>query len=537
MCRFGLLEDEMAEHTNNPWLWAKMLTAPNDMTLAHTIELTFQLESVDKLVSELGVRQQQQQPGQTPLTSTVGMEEHGDTAEEFEVNAVDQRTALRSPACGNCVSPMHHERAQFCPARGQRCKKCGRFNHFAKTLLDIAKTSSHTEFTGFIPPYLQCIVRPRSNQHHPRKALKHRARGCETNQLLFASLKKLFVLLFFLCLPSSFFLQYLDVLHSPSTVVPSSSVAGRNVTVLLWYQPFKKSLHLGEGDVCWDQYGISGCRLEDRHSAFNSADIVVFHNRELVRGQEMLPVHLPRPPGQRWAWMSLEAPKHNGDLSPYGGIFNMTVSYRRDADVTVPYGEIIPVEDEDTGDDTGSAPLNKSSLVCWVVSNYRRIHRRSRFYRELQSVVPVVVYGRWNRRPLPSQKLLPTISTCYFYLSLENTVAKDYITEKLWRNAYAGGAVPVVLGPPMEDYNAVAPPHSFIHVDQFSSVKELGRFLRKLVQDQEEYQKYFSWRRWWRVRLISDWRERLCRICSQFTSLPPYRVYTDLQAWDQNSPR
>ncbi|KAM9424766.1 alpha-(1,3)-fucosyltransferase 7-like isoform 1-T3 [Pholidichthys leucotaenia] len=369
--------------------------------------------------------------------------------------------------------------------------------------------------------------------------------GCETNWLILPSPKKFFILLFFLCLLLSFFLWYLNVLRplsnvapSPkSNVIPSSSVAGTNVTVLLWHKPFNTPVSLGKGDICWDQYGIPGCRLEDRRSTFTSADVVVFHNRELVTGQERLPLHLPRPPGQRWAWMSLESPRHNGNLSPYGNIFNMTVSYRRDADVTIPYGEIVPVEDEDTGEVAGSASLNKSSLVCWLVSNYRTSYERSRFYRKLQSVIPVTVYGNWNGRPLPSNKLLPTISTCYFYLALENTVAKDYITEKLWKNAYGCGAVPIVLGPPMEDYEAVAPPHSFIHVDQFSSVEELGQFLRELVKDQKRYQEYFSWRTRWRVRLVSNWNERLCRICSKFNSLPPKKVYTDLKAWDQNSLR
>lgn len=306
---------------------------------------------------------------------------------------------------------------------------------------------------------------------------------------------------------------------------PSSS---RNLTILLWYWPFGRSFSL-RSDVCWDLYRIPRCRLVNQRSLFPSADVVVFHNRELVQGREKLPVDLPRPQGQRWAWMSLEAPVYNGNLQQYANIFNMTITYRRDADITVPYGELLPKEAE--GHLVEDVPLNKSFLVCWVISNYKRQHKRSQVYNELQATVPVKVYGSWTKKPLTSRALLPTISRCYFYLAFENSISKDYITEKLWRNAYQGGAVPVVIGPPLGDYQAVAPPNSFIHVDEFASVKDLGKFLQQLAEDKKRYSEYFTWKNQWKVKLYTDWRERLCKICSQYNSLPQQKVYSDLEAW------
>lgn len=227
--------------------------------------------------------------------------------------------------------------------------------------------------------------------------------------------------------------------------------------------------------------------------------------------------------------MSLEAPAHNGNLSQYANIFNMTITYRRDADVTVPYGELLPKKAE--GHLAEDVPQNKSFLACWVVSNYRNRHKRSQVYKELNATVPVKVYGRWTKTPLRSSALLPTISRCYFYLAFENSIAKDYITEKLWRNAYQGGAVPVVLGPPLEDYKAVAPPNSFIHVDEFASVKDLAKYLQQLAEDKKRYSEYFTWKRQWKVKLSIDWRERVCKICSQYNSLPQEKIYSDLEAW------
>uniref|UniRef100_A0A3B5A8N4 Fucosyltransferase n=1 Tax=Stegastes partitus TaxID=144197 RepID=A0A3B5A8N4_9TELE len=305
-----------------------------------------------------------------------------------------------------------------------------------------------------------------------------------------------------------------------------------NVTVLLWYWPFSRSMSL-KGDVCWDLYRIPRCNLVDQRSLFPSADVVVFHNRELVERRQKLPLDRPRPRGQRWAWMSLEAPAYNGNLHRFTDVFNMTITYRRDADVPVPYGSLLPKEAE--GRLVEDDPQNKTSLVCWVVSNYRSHHKRSRVFKELNATVPVKVYGRWTKTPLTSAALLPTISRCYFYLAFENSVAKDYITEKLWRNAYQGGAVPVVLGASASDYKAVAPPHSFIHVDEFASVKEMGKYLQELAEDKKRYAEYFTWKQQWKVKVYTDWRERLCKICSQFSSLPQHKVYSDLEAWFSRS--
>ncbi|XP_055730145.1 alpha-(1,3)-fucosyltransferase 7 [Salvelinus fontinalis] len=311
-----------------------------------------------------------------------------------------------------------------------------------------------------------------------------------------------------------------------------NSDRSHNITILLWHWPFGPSYNL-EGDVCWNQYRIPDCRLVDQRALYPSADLVVFHHRELMNGQERLPLHLHRPRHQKWVWLSLESPDNSRYLKPFNNVFNWTMSYHHDADITMPYGKLLP-KDCDTGNDSSTEdiiPKNKSILACWVVSHHEPQHRRSLVYKSLKRSIPVEVYGRLRGRVLASSDLLPTISSCYFYLSFENSISKDYITEKLWRNAYQAGAVPVVLGPPPDDYIAVAPPNSFIHVEDFPSTKELGNYLRQLQLDKERYAGYFAWRHSYQVKVYTDWRERLCSICPQYHSLPAQKVYHDLEAW------
>ena len=80
-----------------------------------------------------------------------------------------------------------------------------------------------------------------------------------------------------------------------------------------------------------------------------------------------------------------------------------------------------------------------------------------------------------------------------FFFSLENSMCKDYISEKFWHKAISNHVVPVVMGPSREDYELVAPPNSFIHVDDFSSIEDLANYLIKLNNNDELYKEYITW--------------------------------------------
>ncbi|XP_034547063.1 alpha-(1,3)-fucosyltransferase 7-like [Notolabrus celidotus] len=335
-----------------------------------------------------------------------------------------------------------------------------------------------------------------------------------------------FLVLLLLSLLSSSLLYFSVLEQTPSLLGYHQHVPQRNISILLWHWPFGRSFRL-RGDKCQTKYNISGCLLSDNTSTFSTADVVVFHHHELSNGRSLLPLHHDRPASQRWVWLSLEPPVNTLNLSQLKGLFNWTMSYRRDADIPVPYGQTLLGGD---GHVLKAAP-NRSCLLSWVVSRYWPQQARAAVYQSLKKSVPIQVYGRWNRRPLSDRKLLPTISKCFFYLSFENSEATDYISEKLWRNAFQAGVVPVVLGPSRATYEALAPPRSFIHVSDFRSTAELAAYLKRVAADRRAYEEYFQWHRTHRIKTYTDWIERLCQICVQYPSLPPNRVYEDLEDW------
>lgn len=346
-----------------------------------------------------------------------------------------------------------------------------------------------------------------------------------SNHAAFGSRASLFLLLLlFSSLSSLLYYSFLDrklylQIHHPD-------VPQRNISILLWHWPFGRSYRL-DGDKCLEMYNISRCFLSDNTSAFSAADVVVFHHQELSRGLSSLPLNRNRPASQHWVWLSMEPPVNNENLTQLNGLFNWTMTYRRDADITIPYGKTML-----GGDDLGfrTAP-NRSCLVSWVVSKYQPHQARAGVYQSLKKHIPIEVYGKWNKKPLSHKKLLPTIAHCLFYLSFENSEARDYISEKLWRNAFQAGAVPVVLGPSRATYEALAPPGSFIHVGDFKSLADLAAHLKHVAADRRAYEEYFKWHRTHRIKTYTDWRERLCQICVKYPSLPANRVYEDLESW------
>ncbi|XP_008123607.3 alpha-(1,3)-fucosyltransferase 7 [Anolis carolinensis] len=284
--------------------------------------------------------------------------------------------------------------------------------------------------------------------------------------------------------------------------------SGDPLTVLVWEWPDGQTPDLS-ADVCSRLFGLEGCCLTTDRSLFNRAEVVVFHHREL--GRSPLPPAKGHP-GQSWTWVSLESPEHtkgNGSEAAWTWV----MSYRRDADIFMPYGKLVP---RPPGDGEVVIPP-KSGLVVWVVSHFRRTQARAKAYYELSKHIQVDVFGRAAGQPLAPEELLPTISRYRFYLAFENALSRDYVTEKLWRNALQAGSVPVVLGPPRDNYEAFLPGGAFLHLHDFPSVRDLAHHLRHMPED--VYRGFFDWRQRHAVKTFQDWRERFCAICTHYPRL------------------
>ena len=89
----------------------------------------------------------------------------------------------------------------------------------------------------------------------------------------------------------------------------------------------------------------------------------------------------------------------------------------------------------------------------------------------------------------------------WFYLAYENSLCRDYITEKFWKIIASDSlTITVVLGGySMEDYEIVASPHSYIDVRNFTSAKHLAEHLKQVAENEHAFNYYQQWRNEYRI--------------------------------------
>ncbi|VDM84947.1 unnamed protein product, partial [Strongylus vulgaris] len=104
----------------------------------------------------------------------------------------------------------------------------------------------------------------------------------------------------------------------------------------------------------------------------------------------------------------------------------------------------------------------------------------------------------------------PILASHRFYISFENSICNDYITEKYFLRL-SQLLVPVVLKRKiLEDLGL--PSDTFIALDDFGSIRELGKYLNKLRVHDKLYARYFNWTKTLAKPLIYR-SDALCKIC------------------------
>ena len=125
-----------------------------------------------------------------------------------------------------------------------------------------------------------------------------------------------------------------------------------------------------------------------------------------------------------------------------------------------------------------------------------------------------------------------------FFLSFENSICTDYITEKTYQNAYNQDLIPVILSGGNLSNPAVVPQGSFIDASKFTSAQKLANYLKQVGSNFSLYNKFFEWRAHWTIRQTNSTEfEATCRICKKLheTSSNSVKIYEDLRKWFDKS--
>ena len=274
---------------------------------------------------------------------------------------------------------------------------------------------------------------------------------------------------------------------------------------------------------------VSNCELIP-HTSDVIPDVLLFH----IWDEPDIPKE--RFAHQKYIFVTAESELRTPPYPSLRRKFNLTVTYRLDSDISIPYGRFENVNDHPQ---LGiSTPANfatvKSKLVAWVVSNCKTPSRRELYVKKLLKYIPVDIYGKCGNLNCDRKRTcFSSISNTYkFYLSFENSICEDYITEKLYGIMLIGGIVPVVMGG--ANYSKLLPPHSVINVMDFSTPRALAKYLLKLDGNDTLYNEYFQWRERFRVKRDTGlWRENFwCRACDFLHAhRNQTKIYHDMYEW------
>jgi alpha-1,3-fucosyltransferase 10 len=229
------------------------------------------------------------------------------------------------------------------------------------------------------------------------------------------------------------------------------------------------------------------------HSRLREADAVVFHIPEWSWSL----ADTCKFPGQLWVAWSMESNVHYEKLRDPNFMrhFDLRATYERDADVWIPY---LPQRSIWNSIQNSQVPAKTESHPT-VLFQSTKIDKsgRNAFIAELMRYTKIDSYGRFlrNRYVNGVDQWRPTklavIGRYHFCLAFENSIAPDYVTEKLF-DPLRAGTIPVYRGAP--NFQEFVPEGSFINADLFDGPKDLANYLHYLVQNPKQYENYFEWR-------------------------------------------
>ena len=321
--------------------------------------------------------------------------------------------------------------------------------------------------------------------------------------------------------------------------VYTESLKPRNITnILLWTTFFGDSWY---SDI-FNTVCPLGCRLTTDKRELEDSDAVVFHMADSIKqGLYINPADWFKFPKHRskdqvWIMSNLEPlPQLWGDVQGWQDMINWTWSYSLDADIRNPYGSFRKLNASErlhksrkwSGINWYNEHPKKGAL--WIVSNCYDDARRYRVARTIKKYISVNIYGHCGE-PCPKGSFSECnnlFNISKFYLALENSDCKDYISEKFWRSLERH-QIPIVAWKYGSQFKHLVPPHSYINVYDFPDLDTAGKYIAEVDSNETLYNSYFEWLKEYTVSGENAW----CQICKKLKDgTIRYQSYHDLQGW------
>ncbi|KAL8622213.1 hypothetical protein ACOMHN_053015 [Nucella lapillus] len=212
--------------------------------------------------------------------------------------------------------------------------------------------------------------------------------------------------------------------------------------------------------------------------------------------------------------------------------FNWTWTYRTDSDIVEVYERLKRSPSVPSPTTLLAMKNRKKKRVAWMVSHCSVPSHRAEYVERLRKIIPVDIYGGCGNLSCPiwTQQCDLLLNDYLFYLSFENSLCVDYITEKFYKTFHDDvHVVGVVRGG--ANYSRYFPAGTFIDADSFSGPEKLGRYLLELAGDDGGYVDLL-WRRSHFVTHDEGHMDAHCQVCYKLHHVDRFkRTYSDMYGW------
>ena len=310
-----------------------------------------------------------------------------------------------------------------------------------------------------------------------------------------------------------FIFVVVDVLFNKNEinyVIPKPKQYEKNFKILLYAPPNWISTSVSSFRLYDCRF--KNCNISCDKSSVADSDLVIFHHNEMN-------IEPPtKTTNQKWVFWSFESSVHtnkNFKRSQWKNKFDMTMSYRQDSQGYAPYNKLRRKTVENVRNYSDIFKRKKKD-VAWIVSHCETSSKREQYVSKMKTVINVDVYGRCGKPcKWTGTGCLKNLSKDYkFYLSFENSICEDYVTEKVF-NVYNDGVdiIPIVRGAP--NIKGLLPNGTFISTLDFNSPKELAKYLKMISLNETKYVEYLKTKDSFVTSGSSFLLEGLCSLCTK----------------------
>lgn len=257
---------------------------------------------------------------------------------------------------------------------------------------------------------------------------------------------------------------------------------------------------------------VTNCDFTSDQNKLNSSDMILFHMRSRI---DKFPAF--RFSNQKWVYLIYESQQHCPMCSKLDNLFNLSATFSSTSDISSIYyseSRLKWTSKQSSYNESRYLLSSKPGFAVILISDCDEQLNRLNIVKVLRKYIPVDIYGKCSDQGLKC----PEIGDCReflakrykFFLSFENSICKEYVTEKFF-NTLNYDTIPIVLG--AGEYSKFVPKSAFINLMNYPSIGQFAEYLMYLSLNQTAYSEYFKWKQYVHIDKTRRAFTHYCEMC------------------------